>query len=367
MRVVVDVTAVPAQPAGAGRYVLRLVAALTAEAEVDLALVARTDDEDRWRELAPLASVAAEAPPERPLRLLWEQTKAPRLARSLGADVWHGPHYTMPLRSRVPAVVTIHDLTMIDHPEWHERSKARFFPRMIKAASRRAAALVCVSQPTADRLHELFHPEVPVLVAPHGVDTDLFTPRDPGTDHRLLQQHGVRSPYVVFVGTVEPRKNLPALVAAAAGLPDVQLVLAGRRGWGADAVDAAIAEHDMADRVVQPGFVDDGVVTALYRQADAVVYATLAEGFGLPAVEALACGAPLVTSAGTVMQSLVGDAALLVEPTDVGALRSAIEATIAGGPEVDARRRRGPAVAAEHSWAASARRHVEAYRLASGR
>ena len=224
MKVAIDVSAIPAQPAGAGLYVLRVVEALAASGAVELELVSRKDDLARWQPFA--SEVHAVAPAKRPVRLLWEQLAGPGLASS--ADVWHGPHYTMPLLSRRPAVVTVHDLTFFDNPEWHEATKVRFFRWMIRASARRANALVCVSERTATRLHELVAPTVPVVVAPHGVDFTRFTPV--GDDSVVV----VPQPFVAFVGTIEPRKNVPGLVRAVSRLdPSVRLVLAGRRGWGA--------------------------------------------------------------------------------------------------------------------------------------
>jgi glycosyltransferase involved in cell wall biosynthesis len=355
MRVAIDVSAIPDQPAGAGIYVLRVVEALDRLGGLHLELVARRDDAARWAALAPSAEVRAVAPSPRPVRLAWEQVAGPALARE--ADVWHGPHYTMPLLAWTPRVVTIHDLTFFDHPEWHESAKVPFFRRMIKAAARWADVLVCVSDHTANRLRELLDPQVPIVVASHGVDHERF---HPAADAALP----VEGTYVAFVGTIEPRKDVPGLVRAVSRLdPEVKLVLAGRPGWGTDAVDAAVAECGMADRVVRLGYVDDAVVPALLRHAAAVAYPAFEEGFGLPALEALASGAALVTTTGSAMADVVEDAALLVPPGDTDALTDALRSLVdGGGAEL---RHRGPAVAAGHTWARSAERHVEAYRLAS--
>lgn len=377
MRVVLDVSAIPARPAGAGQYVLRLVEALGqgSDPALELVLVARRDDGDRWRALAPAAAVSALAPAGRPARLAWEQARGRAVAHRLGADVWHGPHYTMPLalglppgRRPVPAVVTVHDLTFFDHPELHERSKVPYFRAMTRLAARRAAALVCVSQATADRLDGLLHPRVPVVVAPHGIDTDRFRPVghpavDDGADAAVLSALGVRPPFVAFVGTLEPRKNVAGLVRAAERLPaGTTLVLAGQEGWGTGGLDEAVARS--TGSVVRLGYVADGVVPVLYRRAAAVAYPALVEGFGLPALEALACGARLVTTSGTAMAALVGDAAALVPPGDDEALAHALAEAVAGrGPDPSA----GPATAAPFTWRASAERHLEAYRLAWGR
>ncbi len=358
MRVALDVSAIPAQPVGAGVYVLRLVGALADRGDVDLHLLSGTADAARWQSAAPAAVVHAEAPGPRAARLLWEQVRAPRSAGRLGADVWHGPHYTMPLRRPLPTAVTIHDLTLIEHPEWHERSKVLFFGAMIRAAARRADVLVCVSDHTARRLRARLRPRAPVVVVPHGVDHRRFRPGPVPGDDETLAAVGVRSPFVAFVGTVEPRKGVASLVAAVRrlGRPDLQLVLAGRHGWG--------ARPPAGEDILRLDYVADDLVPALFRRAAAVAYPSLEEGFGLPALEALACGAPLVTTTGSAMQDVVGDAALLVPPGDEAALAEAIEALVGGGPAVERLRRRGPQVAAGFTWAASAEGHVAAYRLA---
>lgn len=363
--VALDVSAVPAQPAGAGVYVLRLVEALAAAGGLELELVAAVGDRRRWEHAAPEARVHAVAPGRRPVRLAWEQAQAPALARRLGG-LWHGPHYTMPLRANVPTVVTIHDLTFYDHPEWHERAKVMYFRRMIRESAERADTLVCVSEYTADRLRALLAPTVPVEVITHGVDHRRFRPDDDEDDLARLATLGVKPPFVAFTGTLEPRKNVPALVRAMARLapthPDLQLVLAGHRGWGGAEVDAAVTTSGLDERVVNLGYVDEVVLPALYRQAAAVAYPSLVEGFGLPALEALACGAAVVTSSGSAMEEITNGAAVLVKPGNEEALTEAIEAVVAGGPQVEKLRQMGPEVAEGHTWARAAERQIEIYR-----
>jgi glycosyltransferase involved in cell wall biosynthesis len=378
VRVSLDVTAIPVAAAGAGRYVLELAAALSVRDDVDLALVSRRGDGDRWRSVTGEGSpVAAVAPSARPLRLVWEQLRMPSAIRRSGAEVHHGPHYTMPERSSVPTVVTVHDCTFFDHPEWHQRSKVVLFRRAIRVAAERAAVVVCVSDATARHLASLFSVAGPIVVAPHGVDHERFSPEAPPGpgDDALLRAAGVDPgrPFVLFVGTVEPRKDVASLVQAFAHVADedagVQLVIAGRRGWKEDAVDRALAgaaRH--RSRIVSTGYVPDPAVPAL-RRAAVVAYPSLAEGYGLPALEALACGAPLVTTTGTAMAELAGDAAVLVPPKDPESLAGALAGVLAGGPGDPAaaeRRRRGLEVASGRTWSASAAQHVTAYRMAAG-
>ncbi|MGI8759080.1 MAG: glycosyltransferase family 4 protein, partial [Acidimicrobiales bacterium] len=294
----------------------------------------------------------------------------PALARRLGG-LWHGPHYTMPLRANVPTVVTIHDLTFFDHPEWHERAKVVYFRRMIRESAQRADTLVCVSNYTADRLTDLLAPTVPVEVITHGVDHRRFRTEDgDGDDLARLADLGVQGPFVAFTGTLEPRKNVPALVRAMARLapthPGLKLVLAGHRGWGGAEVDATVATSGLEERVINLGYVDDAVLPALYRQAAAVAYPSLEEGFGLPALEALACGAAVVTSSGSAMEEVAGGAALLVRPGDEVGLTEALEALLAGGADVAELRGAGPVVAQGHTWATAAARQRDVYRRVLG-
>lgn len=371
MRIALDVSAVPSRPVGAGVYTVELARHLARRADVALELVARVGDGTRWRTIAPGVPVHAAVPGPRPARLAWEQVEAARLARRIRADVWHGPHYTMPARAPVPAVVTIHDMTFFDHPEWHERAKVLYFRRMMRMSARRAAALVCVSRHTANRLREVLAPAADVVVAHHGVDHARFHPASPdgagaGDDLALLARHGVTPPYVAFVGTLEPRKDVPTLVAAFARVarshPDLRLALAGGDGWGLAEIRDAIERSRAATRIVRTGYLPDDVVPALYRRAAVVAYPSREEGFGVPALEALACGAPLVTTTGSALEEVVGGAALLVPPHDVDALARALHEVLDDPARAAALRAAGPERARSFTWEASVDTHVDVYR-----
>ncbi len=378
LAVSLDVSAVPARPAGAGRYTVTLAQALGSRADLDLTLLARSGDARRWRGAVPRASVQAVVPDPRPMRLLWEQARLPRLLARLPVDVHHGPHYTMPEGASVPKVVTIHDLTFFDHPEWHDRSKVVVFRRAVRVAAAQAEVLVCVSHTTARRLMELCPPAGEVRVVPHGVDLDRFSPAPPeggggpgSPMPEVLARLGINWPYVAFMGTVEPRKDVPTLVQAFDRMcpahPSLRLVVAGAPGWGEKALAQVIAEARHPERVVRLGYVPEAAVPELLRRAAAVAYPALEEGFGLPVLEALATGTPLVTTAGTVMEELADGAALLVEPGDIEGLAGALDMLVRGDDGLAARRARGLEVASRYTWGASVEGHVDAYRAAARR
>lgn len=368
MRVLLDVSAVPVRPVGAGVYTIELARRLATLDDIDLVLLARTDDGPRWRGLAPEAELHALAPVRRPTRLAWEQAAAPRVAARLGVDLWHGPHYTLPLRARLPMVTTVHDLTFFDHPEWHRRAHVQFFRRMIPAAVRRAAACICVSRYTAARLAAVVPHRGVDVVAHHGVDHEHFrADGDEVADLAALAAHGITLPYIAFTGTIEPRKDVPTLVRAfalvARDRPELRLVLAGGDGWGAGELRTAVASSGVAGRVLRTGYLAHELLPALLRRATAVAYPSLEEGFGFPALEALACGAPLVTTTGSAVEELVDDAALLVPPKSPEELADALRRAMS--PEHAAWASRvGPARAAAFTWDSSVAVHVAAYRRA---
>jgi glycosyltransferase involved in cell wall biosynthesis len=186
-----------------------------------------------------------------------------------------------------------------------------------------------------------------------------------------LQALGVRPPYVAFVGTIEPRKDVPTLVRAfdriAAHHPDLSLVVAGGPGWGMRDATTAVAGARHRSRIVRPGYVDDAYVPSLLRSAAVVCYPSLAEGFGLPALEAMACGASLVTTKGTAMEEVASDTARLVPPGDVDELAAALDAAVTGETGDDDRRRRGVEVASAYTWAATASAHARVYRATLSR
>jgi glycosyltransferase involved in cell wall biosynthesis len=233
----------------------------------------------------------------------------PRLRAPNGADLLHCPTFRGPFRAGRPLVVTVHDLAVLRHPEWFNgwtrRYSALAVPRVVRAARR----LIAVSEFTKGELVDLLRvPEERIQVVPNAVE-DVFVPEGRKADGE----------YVLAVGTLEPRKNLDRIARAVDG----ELRVVGARGWGG---------VEPPPNVTWLGDVPDDELAALYRGARCLVYASLYEGFGIPVAEALACGCPVVTSAGTPMAELAGGDAVIVDPTSVEAIRDGIARAAPASP-----------------------------------
>ncbi|TNU75925.1 glycosyltransferase family 4 protein [Miniimonas arenae] len=371
-RVLLDATAIPANRAGVGRYVEELVRALSAR-HYPLAVVTQARDAERFAVLAPHARIesapAAIEPTAR--RLVWEQTGLPSLARRLRADVVHSPHYTMPLASPVPVVVTLHDATFFSDPGVHVPAKRHFFRTWTRLSLRRAAACVVVSQASADELVTWAGADRRRLtVAPLGVDHARFRPPTERERHDAAAHLGLSGrPYVAFLATLEPRKNVPALVrgfvAAAGRMSDPPaLVLAGPPGWD-DQVGPAVAAVPDGLQVLAPGYLPIEDLAGYLGGAELVAYPSLGEGFGLPVLEAMACGAAVLTTRRLSLPEVGGDAVAYTGTSDEE-IAGSLEALLGDAERLAELRRRAPLRAATFDWDRTADGCVAAYRAAAG-
>src|SRR5437763_7262066 len=255
------------------------------------------------------------------------------VGRRRGADVLHCPTYRGPLRPGLPLVVTVHDLAVLRHPDAFNRWTRTYSPRVVPRVLAAARSIIAVSEFTRQELIQLLRiPEQKIHVVPNGVE-NTFTADGPAADGE----------YVLAVGTLEPRKNLPRLIEAARR-NHVELRVVGARGWGG--VEVA------GNGVRWLGEIDDAQLARLYRGALCVAYPSLYEGFGIPVLEAMACGAPVVTSRGGATEEVAGGAAVLVDPEDASSIAAGIEDAIARRAEL---RAAGLRRAAASSWDESAR------------
>ncbi len=306
-----------------------------------------------------------------PARILWEQTALPRALA--GVDVVHGLVNVLPLATRTPGVVTVHDLSFLRLPDHFPPLKRLYLAALCRWSVGRSAQVIAVGPQTAADLTTFFGVDPARLhTIPNGVDV-RFAPASVDQAAAFRQAKGLPPRYWLYVGTLEPRKNLPLLLDAfarrqrvASGDP-IDLVLAGGRGWDDETIFTRVAELGLQNRVHFPGFVPDAELPDWYRAAEAFVYPSRFEGFGLPVLEAMACGTPVLCSAAPGVREAAGRAALQAPPGDVEAWAAALT-LLADQPALrDELRRAGLEHARSFTWRATAERTIAVYEKAVGR
>jgi len=389
MRIAFDATAMPRLMAGAAVYTYELARALAAvDIENEYVIFARGshfDDLPAMRSGPPAGPayrtgrragvrVLKVRVPSRPLRLLWEQTVLPwsaRGGRRLRIDVLHSPHHTTPLAPcGYRRVVTIHDLTFFLLPERYPTTRRLYFQLMTRLSARVADAVIVPSEAVkGDVTRILGLPRERVFVIPEAAGP-AFHPQDAVAIEAVRRRYGLEGPFLLSVGSLEPGKNRERLLQAfarvrARGLKH-SLVVAGQRAWRYEGEAPLARRLGLADSVRFLGHVPQADLPALYSAADLFVFPSLYEGFGLPALEAMACGTPVVASNVSALPEVVGDAALQVSPLDVEALAGAMERLLRDDRLRSDLRERGLERAAQFSWEKAARRTVEVYHWAAG-
>jgi glycosyltransferase involved in cell wall biosynthesis len=355
MRVAFDATAIPSRRVGVGVYVTELLRCVR---EVDLHVFVRAADADELAGLLGDVTIHPVSLPNRTARIAWTHGVLPLRLRRLRPDVFHGPHYEVPSGVGCPSVVTFHDPTFFTSPEIHERAKVVYFTRMARTGVRRATRVIAVSDYA--RRGAIEHAGADpgkVDVVYEGVDRERYRPAQRYED----------GSFVFFVGALAPHKNVPSLVRAFAAVdPPGELLIAGLPAWGSDAVDAAIAAAHNRHAIRLLGFISDERKITHLQQATVFVYPSLLEGFGLPVLEALACGAPVITTTGSAPEEFATGAAVLVAPGDDAALQGALRDLLADASRRNELSLLGPQRAASFTWDAAAAATVEVWKRAAG-
>ena len=350
MHLVVDGYGLTRPRAGMGTYTREILAALAAERPQHRLTVFLPPGT-----APPLASPQVAYRDQPAARFLGRHLQYPRRLRRVRADALFGPAGHLPLlQSGLPAAVTIHDLAIYRHPEWFPRGQPLAVKVVVPRSIRRAQALIAVSQNTAEDLRDLFGvDEADITVVHHGV-ADRFRPLPPEDLEEPRRRLDLPDRYVLFLSTVEPRKNLLTLLDAWAMLPRGRppLVVAGGFGWRCEAEQAAMAR--LGSGVVHLGEVAPADLPAVYNLAACLAHPAWYEGFGMTVLEAMACGTPVIAANTSSLPEVTGDAGLDVPPGDAEAWRAALERVLHEPGLAADLRRRGILRAAEFTWARAA-------------
>ncbi|MHB8219230.1 MAG: glycosyltransferase family 4 protein [Acidimicrobiales bacterium] len=370
LRVAVDATPLLGRPTGVGAFCSGLLEGLAGRHDLSVAAFAVS-----WRrrhqienQVPPGVTVAQRAMPARPLHHAWRWSNHPSIERFIGhADVVHGTNYVVAPTRRAARIVTVHDLTPVRFPELCDEASLSY-PALVRRAVRGGAWVHTHSAYVADEVVEVFgadpdrvrrvHPGVPPM-----------PPGDSGVARRFLPAGTSR--YVLAIGTIEPRKDLPTLVRAfdelAGERDDLALVLAGPPGWGADKLDGATAVARHRSRIVLTGWVDVNTLSGLLHAATVLAYPSIYEGFGFPPLQAMTTGVPVVATRAGSLPEVLGNAAALVPVGDPVSLAESL-ARVLDSDDVRADMvARGHEHVARFSWSRCAEELDQMYRAAAGR
>jgi len=372
-RIGIDYTAAVQQAAGIGRYSRELVKALAALSPEKEAPAYRLFVASAGR-----VSLPALPGPNfawRPTRLTerWLARLWYRLHLPLWIQTWTGPldlfhatdFFLPPVKPGTRTLVTVHDLSFVRQPETTMPGMSRQLNQWAPRSVRQADHVIAVSEATRQDLIELYQtPPQKISVLYHGVTTDFQPVTAPDRLAEVRQKYGLGSqPFILSVGTIQPRKNYQRLIQAFAALdPALALVIIGSKGWRYEATFNEVARCGLTGRVHFLGFVADADLPAMYSAASLFVYPSLYEGFGLPALEAMACGTPVIASNQSALPEVVGEAGLLIDPHDVEALAAAMSRLLA---DTDLRQKlaqAGQARAAQFTWTGMAAQLLDLYK-----
>jgi glycosyltransferase involved in cell wall biosynthesis len=356
LRVALDATPLLGHPTGVGNFCAGALSGLGARGDLEISAFAVS-----WRrrgEIGPLVpadvSVAQRPMPARPLHALWSRGPFPPVEWFIGdADVVHGTNFVVPPTRGARRVVTVHDLTTLRFPELCDAATLRF-PALIRRAIADGAWVHTPSAFVAGEVIEAFGVAPERVRSVHSGIPPLDPPATPADGSPPAGLPPGTGRYVLAIGTAEPRKDLPGLVAAfdalAADRRDLALVLAGADGWGAAALDQAVAASPFSSRIVRPGWVPGPTRSGLLRGAAVLAYPSLYEGFGFPPLEAMAAGIPVVATRVGSLPEVLGDGAVLVAAGDTDALAGALAAILDSPERAGALAASGRRQAGQFSW-----------------
>lgn len=311
------------------------------------------------------AGLDTESPPR---RILWEQAVQPFQLSAY--DLYHAMAFVAPaLPIKPPFVVTVYDLSFVHYPQVLSTARRAYLRTFTAQTVRRAARVIAISESTAQDVRDVFG-AANVDVAPPGTDFERFKPLPPAQVAAFRREKNLPEAFWLFVGTLEPRKNLPTLLAAYAQLPQdtrPPLVLAGGKGWDYAPIFDTIARHRLEDDVLTPGFLPVAELPLWYNSAALFVYPSLFEGFGIPPLEAMACGTPVIVSdVSSLPEVVAGSANLRVPPGDVAAWVDALTRALDDADWRERAAASGIKAARRYTWTNTAQQTITSYQRALG-
>ncbi len=310
-----------------------------------------------------------------PVRIFWEQVLQPLALKMEKIDLLHALAFVTPLTSTCPAVVTVYDLSFLLYPDRFQSFKRLYLSLFTRLSVKRAKGIIAISESTGRDVVRLFKvPAHKIEIAYPGVD-ESYRPLPPAEIESFRQRRGLPRRIILFVGTLEPRKNVVHLLEVYERLlrqtwqaedRGPKLVIVGAKGWFYKQIFARVEALNLKDHVILPGYVPNEELPLWYNVADVFVYSSLYEGFGLPPLEAMACGTPVIVADTSSLPEVVGQAGLIVPPQDVEAWVEAIRKVLDDEALRQTMRHQGLSQAARFSWTKMARQTVGAYRRAVG-
>lgn len=371
MKIGIDARLVHYQRAGIGQYTLRLAEALVATHSSDSYLLLQSrKDRHSLLAAANLRHRSMWTPPHH----RYEQTLFSLELSLLDLDLLHCPDFIPPFRRRCPAVITVHDLAFLRFPGLLTRESQAYYGQITRAVHS-ADHIISVSESTKRDLVSLVGADQAKITCVYEAAAPLFRPADDAAIAATRRRYDIQGDYILFVSTIEPRKNIPFLLQAYRRLRDARhgqngmprLVIVGNKGWLYDRIFTLVDQLDLRSAVICTGGVPVEDLPALYSGALYFVLPSLYEGFGLPVLEAMSCGTPVITSSTSSLPEVAGDAAILVDPQDISGLATAMQRLC----EDHALRRemggRGMAQAARFSWERAARETMAVYQKAANK
>ncbi len=378
MRIGLDYTAAVQQSAGIGRYCRELVGALAAQDRENqyVLLVAGRPSAEALRRAQerfaahPNFTLRPLPISERWLNRIWHRLRLPLYVEALTGplDLYHSTDFTLPPVRRARTLLQVHDLSFLRTPQYAEPSLQRYLQQVVPRSVRRADLVLADSQHTKKDIVALLGiPSERVMVILGGTESRFQRVTDEARLEQVRQRYGLSHPFILGLGTLEPRKNLAGLISAYGILRARQaipheLVIGGRKGWLYQGIFDRVAELGLEQQVRFLGFVADEDLPALYTLADVFAFPSFYEGFGIPILEAMACGTPVVASNASSLPEVVGEAGLMVSPEDTEALAQALGQALQDTPLRRTLISRGYEQARRFTWERAAGQLLMAYR-----